>query len=333
MDEVAKADFLPAKNAEGFTEQFLLEVAEILLSYIKRTCDREKVLDFHYPHQLLEGLEGFSLELSDQTEPLEQMLADYGDTLKYRVKTGHPRYFVHLSSGLDIIGLAGEWLTATANTNMYILALSFVLQVTENSLQAFHQAHSHYSLKKAAAVLGIGTDNVIAVKCDKNFDDDVKLWLVKFVDDMNLVAWYLSTLCGVPCVWEFYVQEKSACSRERCKFIDLLQCCNQMFTGYLFQPDKQYDTAFVTGDKTIQCGRHIDVFKLWLMWKAKSFPSSMQISPKIKAQMIEEGMRMFSYQPRVDKANFFRMFFSNPATRKPDADFLLEKIETLGKDL
>ncbi len=33
---------------------------------------------------------------------------------------GHPRFFNQLSSGLDIIGLAGEWLTSTANTNMWV---------------------------------------------------------------------------------------------------------------------------------------------------------------------------------------------------------------------
>lgn len=31
---------------------------------------------------------------------------------------GHPRFFNQLSTGLDVIGLAGEWLTSTANTNM-----------------------------------------------------------------------------------------------------------------------------------------------------------------------------------------------------------------------
>lgn len=31
---------------------------------------------------------------------------------------GHPRFFNQLSSGLDVIGVAGEWLTSTANTNM-----------------------------------------------------------------------------------------------------------------------------------------------------------------------------------------------------------------------
>lgn len=49
----------------------------------------------------------------------------------------------------------------------------------------------------------------------------------------------------------------------------ILQGCNQMCAGYLFQQDKQYDITYDTGDKAIQCGRHVDIFKFWLMWKAK----------------------------------------------------------------
>ncbi len=49
----------------------------------------------------------------------------------------------------------------------------------------------------------------------------------------------------------------------------ILQGCNSMCAGYLFQPDKQYDVNYDTGDKAIQCGRHVDIFKFWLMWKAK----------------------------------------------------------------
>ena len=44
---------------------------------------------------------------------------------------------------------------------------------------------------------------------------------------------------------------------------------NQMLAGYLFQPDKHYETSLDTGDKTIQCGRHVDIVKLWLAWKAR----------------------------------------------------------------
>jgi glutamate decarboxylase len=42
-----------------------------------------------------------------------------------------------------------------------------------------------------------------------------------------------------------------------------------MCADYLFQPDKHYDVSYDTGDKVIQCGRHNDIFKLWLMWRSK----------------------------------------------------------------
>lgn len=42
-----------------------------------------------------------------------------------------------------------------------------------------------------------------------------------------------------------------------------------MCAEYLFQQDKHYDVSYDTGDKVIQCGRHNDIFKLWLMWRAK----------------------------------------------------------------
>uniref|UniRef100_A0A3Q3KBZ5 Glutamate decarboxylase 1b n=1 Tax=Monopterus albus TaxID=43700 RepID=A0A3Q3KBZ5_MONAL len=112
-------DLLPTSASEEMTKGFLQELVNILLAYICKSSQRSsKVLDFHHPHQLKEGLEGFSLDLPDQPETLEQILVDCRDTLKYGVSTGHPRFFNQLSSGLDVIGIAGEWLTSTANTNM-----------------------------------------------------------------------------------------------------------------------------------------------------------------------------------------------------------------------
>ena len=49
----------------------------------------------------------------------------------------------------------------------------------------------------------------------------------------------------------------------------LLYHCNRMCADYLFQQDKHYDVTYDTGDKVIQCGRHNDIFKLWLTWRAK----------------------------------------------------------------
>ena len=42
-----------------------------------------------------------------------------------------------------------------------------------------------------------------------------------------------------------------------------------MSAEYLFMTDKLYDISYDTGDKVIQCGRHNDIFKLWLQWRAK----------------------------------------------------------------
>lgn len=59
------------------------------------------------------------------------------------------------------------------------------------------------------------------------------------------------------------------CSTFHCKEEGLLLQCNKMSADYLFQQDKHYDVSFDTGDKVIQCGRHNDIFKFWLMWRAK----------------------------------------------------------------
>ncbi|EHA98324.1 Glutamate decarboxylase 1, partial [Heterocephalus glaber] len=370
-------DLLPSEDGKNLTKSFLLQVVNILLHYIKKSFDvKSKILDFHHPHQLLEGLEGFNLELSDHPKSLEQLLVDCTDTLKYSVKTGHPRYFNQLSSGLDMIGLAGEWLTAAANTNMFTYEIAPVFTIMETILlkkmheivgwreieadgifspggsisnlygilvarykqypevktkgmtalpcvTLFVSEQGHYSVKKAAALLGIGIDNVIEVKCDergKMIPDELeknisqakrkgqtpfcvsatagstvfgafdplqeiadickkhKLWMhvdaawggglllsrkhsykLSGIERANSVTWNPHKLMGVPLQCSaILIQEKG-----------LLEACNQMQAGYLFQPDKLYNVDFDTGDKAIQCGRHVDIFKLWLMWKAK----------------------------------------------------------------
>lgn len=49
----------------------------------------------------------------------------------------------------------------------------------------------------------------------------------------------------------------------------LLHECNAANADYLFQQDKFYDISYDTGDKSVQCGRKVDAFKIWLMFKAR----------------------------------------------------------------
>ncbi|XP_073533633.1 glutamate decarboxylase 2 [Phyllobates terribilis] len=367
-------DLLPAKNGEPETLRFLQEVIDILLQYVVNTFDRStKVIDFHYPNELLQE---YNWELSDQPQNLEGILLNCKTALKYAIKTGHPRYFNQLSTGLDMVGLAADWLTSTANTNMftYEIAPVFVLleyvtlkkmremigwpggsgdgifspggaisnlyamliarfkmfpEVKEKGMSAIPRLvaltseHSHFSVKKGAAALGIGTDSVILIKCDERgkmipsdlerriieakqkgyvpffvsatagttvygaFDPLVAIsdvckkykvwmhvdgawgggllmsrkhrWKLNGVDRVNSVTWNPHKMMGVP------LQCSALLVREE----GLMQNCNQMHASYLFQQDKHYDLSYDTGDKALQCGRHVDIFKLWLMWRAK----------------------------------------------------------------
>uniref|UniRef100_A0A9J7YK15 Glutamate decarboxylase 1b n=2 Tax=Cyprinus carpio TaxID=7962 RepID=A0A9J7YK15_CYPCA len=190
-------------------------------------------------------------------------------------------------------------------------------------LVLFTSEHSHYSIKKAGAVLGFGKENVILLKTDERgrvipadleskiidakqkgyvplfvnatagttvygaFDpindiadicEKYNLWLhvdgawgggllmsrkhrhkLSGIERANSVTWNPHKMMGVP------LQCSAILVREK----GILQGCNSMCAGYLFQPDKQYDVTYDTGDKAIQCGRHVDIFKFWLMWKAK----------------------------------------------------------------
>lgn len=59
---------------------------DILLQYVVKSFDRStKVIDFHYPNELLQE---YNWELADQPQNLEEILMHCQTTLKYAIKTG-----------------------------------------------------------------------------------------------------------------------------------------------------------------------------------------------------------------------------------------------------
>ncbi|XP_015515885.1 glutamate decarboxylase isoform X1 [Neodiprion virginianus] len=369
------SDILP-QNAEGFpaTKEFLMKVVDILIDFVKSTNDRNaKVLEFHHPADMRRLLD---LEVPDSGVTLQQLLLDCSTTLKYQVKTGHPHFFNQLSCGLDLVSMAGEWLTATANTNMFTYEIAPVFILMENivlrkmreligwncgdsvlapggsisNLYAFLTARHkmfptykerglaalggqlvmftsdqcHYSVKSCASVCGLGTDNCVMVPSDARgrmipskleelilerkarghvpffvnatagttvigaFDpipeiadicQKYELWLhvdaawggglllsrkyrhprLTGIERADSVTWNPHKLMGA----------LLQCSTIHFKEDGLLISCNRMSAEYLFMVDKLYDVQYDTGDKVIQCGRHNDIFKLWLQWRAK----------------------------------------------------------------
>ena len=59
----------------------------------------------------------------------------------------------------------------------------------------------------------------------------------------------------------------------------------------------------------------------------------MQVAPKIKQRMVEQGTLLIGYQPDGDRVNFFRMVVSNTAATTQDMDFVVSEIQRLGHDL
>ncbi|CAB4054025.1 E4.1.1.15 [Lepeophtheirus salmonis] len=183
--------------ADKNTREFLHRILDIQLDYITSSNDRSsKILDFYHPQQMKEKLD---LEIPEEPQNIDTLLTDCKDALKYQVKTGHPHFFNQLSTGLDIVSLAGEWVTATANTNMFTYEIAPVFILMEHAclkkmreligftkgdsilapggsisniaitgqLIMYTSQHHHYSVSGGASAIGLGTENCVKVPCDK----------------------------------------------------------------------------------------------------------------------------------------------------------------------
>lgn len=98
------------------TEAWLRDVFEIIVDEAIRKGTRasEKVCEWKEPEELKQLLD---LELQSHGEAPEQILERCRTVIHYSVKTGHPRFFNQLFSGLDPHALAGRIITESLNTS------------------------------------------------------------------------------------------------------------------------------------------------------------------------------------------------------------------------
>ncbi|CAO4368404.1 unnamed protein product [Caenorhabditis nigoni] len=406
---IAKEILPQSGNWEG-TEEFLNRVVQVLLKYIKDQNDRDqKILEFHHPDKMQMLID---LSIPEQPENLLKLVKSCEDVLRLGVRTGHPRFFNQISCGLDLVSMAGEWLTATANTNMFTYEIAPVFILMEKSVMTrmweavgwdpekadgifapggaianlyamnaarhqlwprskhlgmkdiptlccFTSEDSHYSIKSASAVLGIGADHCFNIPTDKNGKMIPEALEAKIIEAKKegLTPFFVCCTAGSTVYGAFDPLERVAniCERHKLWFhVDaawgggmllspehryklagveransvtwnphklmgaLLQCsaclfrqdgllfqCNQASADYLFQQDKPYDVSYDTGDKAIQCGRHNDVFKLWLMWKSKGMEGY--------RQQINKLMDLSAYfTRRIKETEGFELIIENP---------------------
>ncbi|XP_052605004.1 cysteine sulfinic acid decarboxylase isoform X1 [Peromyscus californicus insignis] len=123
-------------------EALLRDVFGIVLDEAVRkgTSASEKVCEWKEPEELKQLLD---LELQSQGESRERILERCRAVIHYSVKTGHPRFFNQLFSGLDPHALAGRIITETLNTSQYTYEIAPVFVLMEEEV-----------LKKLRALVG-----------------------------------------------------------------------------------------------------------------------------------------------------------------------------------
>ncbi|KAM4796066.1 cysteine sulfinic acid decarboxylase [Rhinophrynus dorsalis] len=127
-------------DGEGFTTQkddsrneFLKEAFNILMQEaVQKGTDRNhKVCEWMEPEEL-RGILDLSLQRHGESQ--EVLLRYCRDIIRLSVKTGHPRFFNQLFSGLDPHALTGRIMSETLNTSQYTYEVAPVFVLMEEEV-------------------------------------------------------------------------------------------------------------------------------------------------------------------------------------------------------
>ncbi len=133
--------------------------------------------------------------------------------------------------------------------------------------------------------------------------------LMKGVAKADSVAWNPHKMLGAPL----------QCSPFLTRHNNLLAETNCANATYLFQQDKFYDVSYDTGDKSIQCGRKVDAFKLWFMLKARG--------ERAVEAMVDNAFEKAAYLfEAVKKRDGFRPAFNHFSCTNVGFYYLPEKL-------
>ncbi|VDM54864.1 unnamed protein product [Angiostrongylus costaricensis] len=251
VDEVCSIpDILPQTDNWKGTEEFLRSVVKILLKYIREENVRtNKILEFHHPAEMLQLID---LDIPEKPQNLEHL--------------------VKISCGLDLVSMAGEWLTATANTNMFTYEIAPVFILMEKAVMkrmweaigwdvetadgifapggaianlyalstarhalyprskyvglkdvptlcVFTSEDSHYSIKSAAAVCGIGSDfcfNIPTDNAGKMIPEALEIKIIESKKD-GLVPLFVCCTAGTTVygAWDPIEKVADICERHK----------------------------------------------------------------------------------------------------------------------
>ncbi|KAK5966322.1 hypothetical protein GCK32_006366 [Trichostrongylus colubriformis] len=335
LSQLIAKDILPQTANWKGTEKFLLSVVQVLLKYIREENVREnKILEFHHPAEMLQLID---LDIPERPQNLESLVKSCEEVLRLGVRTGHPRFFNQISCGLDLVSMAGEWLTATANTNMFTYEIAPVFILMEKAVMKRMWEAIGWDVDQADGIFAPGgaIANLYAVSTARH----ALYPRSKYVGLKDVPTLCIFTSEDVRTLrLRGHAHPFGPYNMQHLNFGLLFQC-NQMSADYLFMQDKPYDVSYDTGDKAIQCGRHNDVFKLWLMWKSKGMEGYRQQVNKLMdltAYFTQRIRETEGYELVVDPPEFLNVCFwyipSNlrgldPAEKKARLEKIAPKIK------
>uniref|UniRef100_A0A8D0PLB7 Cysteine sulfinic acid decarboxylase n=1 Tax=Sus scrofa TaxID=9823 RepID=A0A8D0PLB7_PIG len=284
-------------RSEGESQEQILERCRAVIRYSVKTCHPRffnQLFSGLDPHALAGRIVTESLNTSQYTYEIAPVFVLMEEEVLKKL-----RALVGWSSGDGVFCPGGSI------SNMYAMNLARYQRYPDCKqrglralppLALFTSKECHYSIKKGAAFLGLGTDSVRIVQADergKMIPEDLEQQ-IRLAEAEGAVPFLVSATSGTTVLGAFDPLEAIAdvCQRHGLwlhvdaawggsvllsqthrHLLDgiqnLLKRCHGSQASYLFQQDKFYDVTLDTGDKVVQCGRRVDCLKLWLMWKAQ----------------------------------------------------------------
>ncbi|XP_057315030.1 cysteine sulfinic acid decarboxylase-like [Hydractinia symbiolongicarpus] len=117
LKDLTYKDLFPYAKDEKVTEEVIARIVSKLCDFIKASNDRKTpVINYVSPDDLQKEID---FTLNDNGTSLQHMLNVADKILQHSVKTGHPRFYNQLFSGLDMTCLMGQWISTTTNTLMF----------------------------------------------------------------------------------------------------------------------------------------------------------------------------------------------------------------------
>ncbi|CAB1312487.1 unnamed protein product [Coregonus sp. 'balchen'] len=192
---------------------------------------------------------------------------------------------------------------------------------------------SHYSVMKAAAFQGIGTENVFKdlLKHCHSADAMYLFQQDKFYDT-SLDTGDKSIQCGrkVDCL-KLWLMWKAVGSKGLQERVDRAFA----HTRYLVEEIKKRE-----GFQLIGKPEFVNVCFWFIPPSLRGKENSpdyhdrlSKVAPVIKERMMKQGTMMLGYQPQGGRVNFFRMIVISPQLSHQDMTFCVNEIERLGNDL